>query len=100
MFKQRLNGDWQFCQAGNEDWLPATVPGGVHTDLLALGKIPEPFVADNELVELSIDGADTVFSDNYFDLPAGVAVTVTCPLPADWTAASKVNATSLSDSFA
>lgn len=44
-----LSGDWQFRQAGTEDWLPATVPGGVHTDLLALGKIPDPFVGDNEL---------------------------------------------------
>ena len=41
MLKQLLNGDWQFRQAGNDDWLPATVPGGVHTDLLALGKIPD-----------------------------------------------------------
>lgn len=40
---------WTFRQAGEEEWLPATVPGGVHTDLLALGRIPDPFVADNEL---------------------------------------------------
>ncbi len=33
---------------GSEEWLPANVPGGVHTDLLALGRIPDPFVADNE----------------------------------------------------
>jgi len=26
----------------------ASVPGGVHTDLLALKRIPDPFVADNE----------------------------------------------------
>ncbi|MBK8047845.1 MAG: glycoside hydrolase family 2 protein [Anaerolineales bacterium] len=43
-----LAGQWQFRQVGTEEWLPATVPGGVHTDLLALGKIPDPFVADNE----------------------------------------------------
>ena len=49
MNKQLLNGEWQFRQCGTEEWLPATVPGGVHTDLLALGKIPDPFVADNEL---------------------------------------------------
>ncbi len=49
MKKQLLTGSWQFRQAGTEDWLPATVPGGAHTDLLALGKIPDPFVADNEL---------------------------------------------------
>ena len=45
---QSLAGDWQFRQAGAEEWLPATVPGGVHTDLLALGRIPDPFVGDNE----------------------------------------------------
>jgi len=33
---------------GTEEWLPATVPGGVHTDLLALGRIPDSFVGDNE----------------------------------------------------
>jgi beta-mannosidase len=45
---QSLTGKWQFRQAGTEKWLPATVPGGVHTDLLALGLIPDPFVGDNE----------------------------------------------------
>jgi len=49
MQKQSLNGEWQFRQFGTNEWSPATVPGGVHTDLLALGKIPDPFVADNEL---------------------------------------------------
>src|SRR5687768_9227495 len=29
--------------------LPATVPGCVHTDLLAAGLIPDPYVDDNEL---------------------------------------------------
>ena len=48
MQAQSLAGQWQFRQASTSDWLPATVPGGVHTDLLALGKIPDPFVADNE----------------------------------------------------
>jgi len=36
------------------------------------------------LVELSLDGTEVVFSDNYFDLPAGRTVTITCPLPAEW----------------
>ena len=50
---QSLTGAWQFRQAAApqpeaEEWLPATVPGGVHTDLLALGRIPDPFVGDNE----------------------------------------------------
>ena len=45
---QSLAGAWEFRQAGTEEWLSANVPGGVHTDLLALGHIPDPFVADNE----------------------------------------------------
>ena len=47
-----LTGAWQFRQASRgrrrSRWLPATVPGGAHTDLLALGRIPDPFVGDNE----------------------------------------------------
>lgn len=48
MHIQTLTGEWQFRQAGSEEWLPAQVPGGVHTDLLAAGRIPDPFVADYE----------------------------------------------------
>jgi beta-mannosidase len=36
-------------------------------------------------VELSFAGADVVFSDNYFDVPAGSSVSVTAPLPTGWT---------------
>ena len=50
MHMQTLTGRWQFRQAGSEEeWLPAQVPGGVHTDLMAAGRIPDPFVGDNEL---------------------------------------------------
>jgi beta-mannosidase len=49
MIQQSLKGAWEFSQAGTQEWLPATVPGGVHTDLLALGRIPDPFAGDNEL---------------------------------------------------
>ena len=51
-------------------------------------------------VELSIDGTDAVFSDNYFDVPAGTTVTVSTPLPENWTPESKVQVRSLYDSFA
>jgi beta-mannosidase len=53
MHIQSLTGAWQFrqvgaLQRGGEEWLRATVPGGAHIDLLALGRIPDPFVGDNE----------------------------------------------------
>jgi beta-mannosidase len=36
------------------------------------------------LVELSMDGSDVVFSDNYFNLPAGRIARVSCPIPPGW----------------
>jgi beta-mannosidase len=49
VIQQSLGGPWALRQVGTDDWLPALVPGGVHVDLLAAGRIPDPFVADNEL---------------------------------------------------
>ena len=61
MHKQSLNGAWQFCQAGSDEWLPAVVPGGAHTDLLAAGRIPDPFEADNELSVQWVADADWTY---------------------------------------
>jgi beta-mannosidase len=35
-------------------------------------------------VELGLAGADVIFTDNYFDLPAGRTATVSCSLPDGW----------------
>ncbi len=43
-----LNTGWVFSQVGKDAVYPATVPGTVHTDLLANGLIPDPFYRDNE----------------------------------------------------
>ncbi len=40
--------DWRFREYGQSEWLPATVPGCVHTDLLAANLIGDPFYRDNE----------------------------------------------------
>ena len=53
-----LSGAWEFRQAETKEWLPATVPGGVHTDLLALKRIPDPFVGDNEKAVMWVAEAD------------------------------------------
>lgn len=47
--------DWYFCEAGKENWLPASVPGTVHTDLLRNEKIEAPFVGTNEHRQQWID---------------------------------------------
>jgi len=83
-----------------------------HLELLKPGLKVQSYVEGQDLcidvsarylarfVELSIDGTDAVFSDNYFDVPAGTTFTVSTPLPENWTAESKVQARSLYDSFA
>ncbi len=71
MQKLTLSGEWQFRQCGTNEWLPATVPGGVHTDLLALGKIPDPFVADNELKVMWVAENDWEYRHS-FNVDAGL----------------------------
>jgi len=43
-----LNGEWNLQKSGSREIIPATVPGCVHSDLLAAKKIDDPFVGDNE----------------------------------------------------
>jgi beta-mannosidase len=43
-----IDSGWQFREAGKTDWHTASVPGCVHTDLLANKLIEDPFYRDNE----------------------------------------------------
>ena len=58
MRRQSLSGAWQFRQIGTEPWLPAAVPGGVHTDLMATGRILDPFSGDNEKAVMWVAESD------------------------------------------
>ena len=46
--KISLNNGWEFSQAGKGEWLPATVPGTVHQDLIDNNKLINPFFGMNE----------------------------------------------------
>lgn len=48
MNTKEISTGWTFRQADKDEWLPAKVPGCVHTDLLANGKIEDPFYRLNE----------------------------------------------------
>ncbi|MDP3432333.1 MAG: glycoside hydrolase family 2 TIM barrel-domain containing protein, partial [Bacteroidota bacterium] len=48
MVTTELSASWSFTEAGKNEWLPATVPGSVHTDLLQNGLIKDPFYRLNE----------------------------------------------------
>ncbi len=43
-----LHNGWQFQESDSSRFLPATVPGCIHTDLLNHKLIPEPFWGNNE----------------------------------------------------
>ena len=58
MHAQSLGGEWRFRQVGAGEWMCASVPGGVHTDLMALGRIPDPFDSDNDLAVMWVAEAD------------------------------------------
>ncbi len=49
---------WEFSRTDEGIWRPATVPGTVHTDLLAQHLIPDPFVGTNEKVVQWVDKKD------------------------------------------
>src|SRR5581483_7982302 len=77
-----LSDNWEFKKhtpalsldedfTGSEDWLPASVPGTVHQDLLAADRIPDPFLELNEAQVQWIGESDWLYRCS-FDLPADV----------------------------
>ena len=58
-------------QSAEEGWLPATVPGDVHLDLLANKKIEDPFFRDNESKLQWIEKASWEYRST-FDVPASL----------------------------
>ncbi|MBD3239852.1 MAG: glycoside hydrolase family 2 protein [Chitinivibrionales bacterium] len=64
-----LNGTWSVTQKRTRERIPATVPGTIHTDLLAAGKVDDPFYRDNEAKTLWVAEKDWVYS-RQFRVPA------------------------------
>lgn len=64
-----LDGEWQVAKAGTDEWIPATVPGCIHTDLLAAGKIADPFYQDNEKDVQWVGETNWIYRRT-FDVPA------------------------------
>ena len=46
--KITLDSGWTFSENGKGEWLPATVPGTVHQDLIHHQLLPDPFYGKNE----------------------------------------------------
>lgn len=71
-YRQVLDDNWKFRQARTVEWHNATVPGTVHTDLMANGIIPDPFVGQNERAVQWVDKEDWIY-ETIFDLDGALA---------------------------
>ena len=60
-----LDGNWTFSQQGKNESYKATVPGCVHTDLLANKCIPDPLLACNEQEVQWIENASWVYRKSF-----------------------------------
>ena len=71
LIDHQIGSGWRFReadsgrQADSTDWLAATVPGTVHTDLLANGKIEDPFYRTNERDLQWIDKKDWEYETSF-----------------------------------
>jgi beta-mannosidase len=60
-----LTGKWEFRKAGDAKWSQATVPGTVHTDLLATKQIEDPFYRVNEREQQWIGKTDWEYKTTF-----------------------------------
>ena len=74
-----LDSGWEFRQkqdaapSDTTKWLPAEVPGVVHTDLLRNKVIPDPFYRDNEAKLQWIENADWEYRKSFTATPQMLA---------------------------
>ncbi|TVR60552.1 MAG: glycoside hydrolase family 2 protein [Spirochaetaceae bacterium] len=81
MIQIDLGGAWNANAAGSDDLFPATVPGCIHTDLLAAGRIEDPYYRDNEEAQMWIGETDWVYSREFDpgdELLSQSAITLRC----------------------
>ena len=72
-FRQTLHDGWSLWAVPGQQVpatiagvrVPATVPGDVHTDLLAAGLIPDPYLDDNEIGLSWIGRTDWVYTTSF-----------------------------------
>ena len=69
--KLDLGGAWSLQQVGKAAWMPATVPGNVHTDLMAAAKLADPHKGEHEAEVGWVEEADWVYRRR-FDASTGL----------------------------
>ncbi len=62
---QNIHQNWQFKNVADTTWLPAEVPGEVHSDLFRNGEIEDPFIGNNELDLQCISDEDWEYKTSF-----------------------------------
>ncbi|MDD3960318.1 MAG: glycoside hydrolase family 2 protein [Bacteroidales bacterium] len=63
--KQYLGSNWEFKQVNDSVWMPATVPGTIHTDLMNNGFIQDPYYRLNEYDVQWVDKVDWEYKTSF-----------------------------------
>lgn len=69
MLKQILNDNWEMCSRNDQQWLAASVPGSVYTELYQHQKMPDPYWKDNEHKALLLMEQDYEYRTTFTVLP-------------------------------
>ncbi|MEI6594389.1 MAG: glycoside hydrolase family 2 protein [Bacteroidota bacterium] len=67
--ERELNSNWLFKQIGKGMWMPAKVPGSVHSDLFENKIIADPFFADNEKLIQWVENEDWEYNTEFMCSP-------------------------------
>tara|TARA_B100000524_G_scaffold5523_1_gene3695 strand:- start:27092 stop:29662 length:2571 start_codon:yes stop_codon:yes gene_type:complete len=62
---QSIDYNWQFKELNEHSWLPAKVPGTIHTDLMDNGIIEDPYYRLNERKVQWVDKKDWVYQTTF-----------------------------------
>lgn len=70
--KIQLQASWKFTQKDSTAWKPATVPGCIHTDLIANNAIAHPFLGTNESLCQWIPEKSWIYQTEAFDVSSDI----------------------------
>ncbi len=65
MLIQRLNDNWKMKSMSDEQYIDASVPGSVYSDLLKNNKMEDPYYRDNELKALKLMESDYEYISSF-----------------------------------
>lgn len=62
---QNLPSEWKCRKLGEQSWMPASVPGCIHTDLMRNGIIQDPYIGSNEQACAWVADSDWEYSTTF-----------------------------------